>query len=85
MTTPKTSGWDDKFFYVEHKFVSTKDLYALILVKARVIGSGRIKVSPSDVLRYVYSEEIEDIKMNESIATWAGSSQIHWNESNLQH
>lgn len=74
----KTLGWDNKFFYVEHRFISRKELYALMLVKVRVIGAGSIRVSPSDVLRYVYPNNIKDININEPIASWSDSAQIHW-------
>ncbi len=71
-------GWDDKFFYIEHRFQREDELYALVLVKVRVVGKSRS--SPADTLRYVYSE-VSDSNMNRAIELWNASSNTHWTET----
>ena len=80
----KTLGWDDKFFYVEHKFVSQQGLHALMMLKAMVLGSKQVRVKPSEVLKWVHSEEIEAVRSNGLIEKWAESSMMHWNENNFE-
>ena len=76
-----TLGWDDKFFYVEHRFTSSKGVHALMLVKVRVVGAGKTRVSPAQVLSYIYSGTITEMNMDESILTWRKSAQIHWDQT----
>lgn len=80
----KSIGWDEKFFYVEHRFISSTGLHALVMVKVMVIGDGKIRVSPAKVLGFVSSENIPAISITEPISTWRQSTESHWNEYKLQ-
>jgi acyl-CoA thioesterase FadM len=74
----RTRGWNDKFLYVEHRFVSRRGLHALMLVKVRVIGRKGVRVSPVDVFRWVHDEPVEAQKVDEQIDRWDQSTRIHW-------
>lgn len=73
-------GWDERFFYVEHRFESRGELCALVLVKVRVIGPNR--ATPADTLRYLYPD-IDDTKMNAVIELWNSSTNQHWAQTLL--
>jgi acyl-CoA thioesterase FadM len=73
-------AWDAKFFYIEHRFVSKGKLVALMLIKVRVIGDGNVRVAPADVLRFVHSGDVDNIRMDELIGEWNSSCQTHWTE-----
>lgn len=77
----KTLGWDDKFVYVEHKFISKKGLHALIIVKVRVIGSDQERLAPKQFLGFGNSGEIADINLNDPINKWTESTQMHWKQN----
>lgn len=77
----KTLGWDDKFVFVEHKFVSKQGLHALIIVKVRVIGNDRFRLAPRQFLGFGNPGEIAETKLNEPINKWTESTQMHWNQS----
>lgn len=44
-------GWDEKFFYVEHTFISARAVNALALMKICVIGPNNARPRPVDILR----------------------------------
>lgn len=74
----RTLGWDEKFLYVEHRFVQGDALAALALVKVRVIGRGRPR--PAEVLRTVCAD-LPDVNMNQVIEEWNASTEEHWTET----
>ncbi len=77
----KTIGWDNKHFYVENRFVSKKGVHALVLIRVRVMGIGKEKPTPAEILRHIYSNKIQENKMNRFLNIWNESSQMHWGES----
>jgi acyl-CoA thioesterase FadM len=73
----RTLGWDERFFYVEHTFTSSGHIHAVLLVKVIVVGPGRQKVSPAEILSYV-DNRVEETKVNTVIENWNSSSSDHW-------
>lgn len=45
----KIIGWDEMFYYIIHHFKVGNDVYALCIVKARMLRKGGGKVSPSEL------------------------------------
>ncbi|MDJ0722143.1 MAG: acyl-CoA thioesterase [Desulfobacterales bacterium] len=74
----RNRGWSDKFFYVEHRFESTQGVHALMLVKACVIGPGRVRLSPAEVFGFAHEGPIAAQKKDDLIDTWDQSTRIHW-------
>lgn len=73
----KIKGWDSKFFYVEHTFLSKKGIHALALMRIAVVGKGR--PAPSEILRLVYGDaRIEQARTDEVIKVWNESALDHW-------
>tara|TARA_A100001037_G_scaffold137597_1_gene124474 strand:+ start:202 stop:732 length:531 start_codon:yes stop_codon:yes gene_type:complete len=73
----RTLGWDEKFFYVEHRFMRGETVHALALVKVRLVGAGRPK--PIDILRQV-DPTAPEVNMVGVIEKWNASSDEHWAE-----
>lgn len=78
----RTIGWDEKDFYIEHRFERNETLCALALTRSRLVGKN--KPSPAEVFRWV-GEEVPDINMTEVIANWNNSAENHWTESVSEH
>lgn len=78
----KMLGWDESFFYVEHKFESEKGLHALLIVKVRMLGGKGHRVSPKEVFGFVGYNQIQDRNINHLILSWNESTNIHWMEEN---
>ena len=77
----RNMGWDDKFFYVEHQFISKKGIHAIVLVKVMMLGKGNTKVSPHEILSLVpHPEGIPEVNTNESILNWNTSTDLQWKE-----
>lgn len=51
--TTQLLGWDDKFFYIVHQFKRQQHLYALALVKARMLHKKKGAMSPDEVLKQI--------------------------------
>jgi len=77
----RSIGWDERFLYVEHKFVSRKGVHAVLLVKVFFVASDKNKTTPAEIIRSVQSETIPQIKTNEVISKWNSSSDSHWSEN----
>ena len=85
-----TLGWDDKFIYVEHRFVSRGETYALAIVRTRMLTShaksghsatgeaGR--VSPQELMQLVDVNAVSETRMNEVLDKWNSSTALHWND-----
>lgn len=70
-------GWDERFFYLEHRFHSRGEVYALVIVKVCFLGPG--KPSPASILRLIYPDANET-RMDEMLSRWNESSKAHWQE-----
>lgn len=78
----KTLVWDEKFFYVQHEFISKGKTCALLIVKIRVIENNDERPTPKDNLSFVITaDQIDAIKMNEVIEVWSKDSLQHWQQN----
>ncbi|MFC1679281.1 hypothetical protein ACFL2T_03640, partial [Elusimicrobiota bacterium] len=77
----KPAGWDDRYFYVEHRFFVGKKLHALLIVKVRFIGSGAVRLSPFDALGFEDHFGLDDMILNTAINKWNDSARAHWKVS----
>ena len=86
-----TLGWDDKFIYVEHRFVSRGETYALAIVRTRMLssrptrnspGTGKAgRVSPQELMQLVDENAVSETRMNEVLEKWNSSTALHWNDN----
>jgi acyl-CoA thioesterase FadM len=74
-------GWDERFFYVEQAFFRKGQVHALMIVRVRPIMKNDTRVTPREVLGYVYSNELEGTRTNEAINKWNESTKWHWKEA----
>ncbi len=74
----RNRGWSDKFFYVEHQFVSARGVHALMLVKACVIGPGNVRLSPAEVFAFAHEGPVAAQKLDDQIDKWDESTRLHW-------
>lgn len=51
--TTQIIGWDETFFYIAHQFKVKNELYALCLVKVRMLHTGGGKISPAEVVQLI--------------------------------
>ncbi len=75
--TSSITGWDEKYLYVKHLFVSKGKTCALLVVRVRIIGSGKVRVSPAEMLRLVETQDIPDVKMSPEMEIWRNGIKIH--------
>ncbi len=66
-------GWDEKAFYVEQKFVRTKDNFicAIVYVKQNFIG-----MAPRDILKHLKFRDIEGPELPEEVKKWIECNEI---------
>jgi acyl-CoA thioesterase FadM len=64
----KVIGWDEKWFYIEQRFVSNKRTVAVVLVKALFRGNQR-NVSPIECLKLIHVN-IDPPEMPEKVLKW---------------
>lgn len=51
--TTQIQGWDDKFIYIVHQFKRQHRMYALAVVKARMLHADKGAMSPNEVLNQI--------------------------------
>ncbi len=66
-------GWDDRFFYVEHRFTRSGTDHALAVLKVAIVGASRPK--PVEVLREVYPD-LPPTRMPSVVEQWNRSTKI---------
>lgn len=66
----RTIGWDDRFIYVEHRFVKSSKLYAHAVFKTAVTGLNKERISPIEVLAMVGITDMPEINTNNFIDEW---------------
>ena len=66
-------GWDEKAFYVEQKFVQTRDQFicAIVYVKQNFIG-----ITPDEILKHTRGREIERPQLPEEVKKWIQCNEI---------
>lgn len=69
-------GWDDKFFYVEHRFMVKGEVHAISIVKVRVVGQDP-RPQPAEVMRWA-GEVVEDERLDPVITSWNLSTRDQW-------
>jgi acyl-CoA thioesterase FadM len=76
-------GWDQKFFYVEHKFKRKQAVCALMIIKIMIMGDQGERPRPSDILKFVLPpDQVAEQQMADVIKIWNQSSARHWKERN---
>jgi len=75
----QTIAWDEKYIYVEHRYHRLGQMYALAIVKVRMIGQKHARYSPIDIIKLLDpNTEIEPTKNLELIQKWNESMQSHF-------
>ncbi|OQS07181.1 hypothetical protein THRCLA_00817 [Thraustotheca clavata] len=67
-------AWDDRAYYVEHRFVSTENppfIHAIVLVKNNVLGAKR----PHELVSIVAKDQVQPA-IPEEVALWIKSNQV---------
>lgn len=77
----RTVGWDERFLYVEHRFVTQKGVHAVLLVKVVFVSSDKSQPSPAEILKSVQDEPIPQVNISEFISNWNASSDSHWSKT----
>lgn len=77
----RTLGWDRRFFYVEHIFVSKEGVHAILLVKVIIVGEKKERVTPAEVIGFAHDAPVEEINVNEIIKNWNSSTDTQWANS----
>lgn len=73
----KTLGWDEKYIYHEHKFISKDQLCSLMIGRSRIIGDRGVRISPAEFYEMAGEIEIKPVKMNPVIEKWKESINQH--------
>lgn len=74
-------GWDDRFFYVQQRFIHKEEVVALALVKARFLKKSGGGVTPSDLAQEV-GVSSESPKLPVWISDWTSSEDHFWKKVN---
>lgn len=64
----KVIGWDEKWFYIEHRFTKKNRLIAVALVKTLFRGNGR-NITPEETLKIIHVN-IDPPEIPPRILTW---------------
>lgn len=78
--TTRLMGWDEGFFYVEQTFHRKGRVYALMIVRGRLIMKDGTMASPREILRYGHFEDLDEIRMSEVIEKWNESTKEQWEQ-----
>ncbi|MEK2644440.1 acyl-CoA thioesterase [Bdellovibrio sp. BCCA] len=69
-------SWDDKYLYLEHKFISRGDVIAVGMIRARFLSKTGGTVSPQDLLK-VLDLSLQAPSFPEHLASWISADQTH--------
>ena len=72
-------GWDHRFFYLEHKFVSKKGIHNIAFVKIIFLGKNGERPKPSEILELI-DIKVPQMKNSKVVKKWNDSLDIHWEE-----
>lgn len=74
--TSKIAGWDDRYFYVEHRFIRDGEDVAYGYVRARFLKKTGGTVSTAELLE-AFGEKRPSPELPSSIQAWIQSLQLH--------
>lgn len=75
-------SWDDKYLYLEHKFVSRNEVMALGMIRARFLSKKGGAVSPQDLMRALDLDLVPP-PFPPSLKEWLAADVNHSKETGL--
>jgi acyl-CoA thioesterase FadM len=70
-------GWDERFFYIQQKFMLGKDVAALALVKGRFLKNSGGGVYPGEIAEAM-GESPESPKLADWVHQWTAAEDLGW-------
>ncbi len=77
----KLLGWDDRFFYIQQSFESSKGIAALAVVKGRFLKKEGGGVSPAEAVQAANINPISPL-LPDWVESWTNSEEKSWTEWN---
>jgi acyl-CoA thioesterase FadM len=79
--TTRILGWDDKFFYIIHYFKKDNEVYALSVIKARMLQQTGNAISPQELLALVDFPQTSP-QLPSWLNNWGQADQAFYDETN---
>lgn len=75
----KCIGWDDKYFYLQQRFVSRGENVALALVKARFLRKNHKGFKNEDFFKLL-DLDLDSPKLPDWVSEWTDAEKTSWEE-----
>lgn len=78
--TTKMLGWDDRFLYIEHHFISNNEIHAIALVKGCFLQKDKGSIAPAIVVEKL-NIQLQQSVLPEWVHTWKEADKAFHDEA----